>query len=368
MHILLVSGPDISLKEPYNSGIESFMVMLANQLVKAGNTVDVIARDADPAVSFTVIDPFVKARPIRNPLLRVKAERRAFAAIDTDAYDVIHYNMLYPHLYEAGAAFHKPSILTLHSPIGTKRLRAYKKFDRIADVTFVAISERSKEVWESALHVETPLIHNGIDLTLWPVKPEHHDDYLLWSARITEDKNPLAAIKLAQHLGKPLKIAGKIVDKRYFATRVKPYLNDKIQYVGHLKQQRLSELAQNASAYLATATWQEPFGLAALEMLASGVPVVGFDTAVPPDWNTECASVVPSTKWQDLIAPLESSPAITPQMCRSFATTMSIRHMAENYTHLYDEILRKPAAANDAVQYGNLLDGAGQRILSSQNN
>ena len=53
MKILLVSGPGISLKEPYDSGIEAFIVSFANQLVVVGHQVEVIAADADRAAAAT---------------------------------------------------------------------------------------------------------------------------------------------------------------------------------------------------------------------------------------------------------------------------------------------------------------------------
>lgn len=352
MNILLVSGPGISLKEPYSSGIESFMVSLANQLVSLGHTVDIIAQDADPTARFTVIDPFIASRGIRNDFLRQKKEQQEFRTIDAQKYDVIHYNMLYPHLYRAGAAFGKPSVLTLHSPKGSRRVRAYKKLARDSNVTFASISERNKDVWDKALGTDSRLIHNGIDLSLWPLKPRATGGYLIWSARINHEKNVAAAIKLANHLHLPLKIAGRIVDQSYFNTQVAPYLNDTIEYVGHLKQAELSKLAQNASAYLATATWQEPFGLAALEMLASGVKVVGFETAVPPDWCTDNVSVVPSADWHDLITPLQQSLAVAgdPTSCRAFASSMSVRRMAQDYSDLYHAItLEEPVKAIEYV-------------------
>ncbi|MBE7174505.1 MAG: hypothetical protein INR73_28295, partial [Williamsia sp.] len=58
LNILLVSGPSISLKEPYNSGIEAFIVSLAGQLVDEGHTVDVVAGEAEADVSFKLINQF----------------------------------------------------------------------------------------------------------------------------------------------------------------------------------------------------------------------------------------------------------------------------------------------------------------------
>jgi len=339
MKILLVSGPGISLKEPYNSGIEAFIVSFANQLVNEGHTVDVVAAQAEATAKFTLVNPFSLNASQKPGVLKRFKEVRRFKKLNVDGYDVVHYNMFYPHLIKAGLHFDKTSFLTLHSPADKKRVFIYKKLSRRNVLTFVAISERVKHQWDSALNRDVQLINNGINMELWPIKSADDRKYLLWSARINTEKNVVAAIHLARHMQLPLKIAGRITDQDYFDANVKPHLNNQIEYVGHVTQRELSNLAVKASAYLATATWQEPFGLAALEMLASGVPIVGFDTAVPPDWSHESVLTTSSLRWQDLISLIEQSSAISPNSCKEFASDMNIQNMALNYIKLYQERL-----------------------------
>jgi UDP-glucose:tetrahydrobiopterin glucosyltransferase len=216
-------------------------------------------------------------------------------------------------------------------------------------VTFVAISERIKRQWDEALNMHMPLINNGIEMDLWPTTSAEVRAYLLWSARINEEKNVAAAICVAKHMQLPLKIAGRIVDQHYFDEQVKPHLNDQIEYVGHLTQRELSSLAQKAFAYLATATWQEPFGLAALEMLASGMPIVGFTTAVPTDWEHESVLTTASLRWQDLVALVGKSNAISPDKCKQFASSMNIQKMTSNYLKLYSEVLLQKGVGIEAI-------------------
>ncbi|UKT64691.1 glycosyltransferase [Pedobacter mucosus] len=349
MKILLVSGPGISLKEPYNSGIEAFIVSFANQLVDDGHIVDVIASKAEATAKFTLVNPFSESITDNpNFILRLK-EKRQFKNLKTDLYDVIHYNMFYPHLLETGCRFNKPSFLTIHSPADKKRIAAYKRLSNGTDLVFVAISERVKHQWDKALGIDMPLINNGIDMSLWPKTSLKNPEYLLWSARINEQKNVAAAICVAQHMQLPLKIAGRIVDQNYFDEQVKPHLNSQIQYVGHVTQRELSSLAEKAFAYLATATWQEPFGLAALEMLASGIPVVGFHTAVPPNWMHESVLTTASLHWQDLVGLISKSSAILPASCVAFASTMNIQNMTSNYVKLYSAALLQKGIGEDAL-------------------
>ncbi|GAB3753782.1 glycosyltransferase [Spirosoma pomorum] len=357
MNILLMTGPGISLKEPYNSGIEAFIVSLANQLIGEGHVVDVVAGEAESGTEFTLVNPFPGSTTDKPNFFKRFNEKRQFKNLDVQSYDVIHYNMFYPHLLEAGLYFNKPSFLTLHSPADKKRIAKYKNLSQRTNVTFVAISERVKREWDQALGIDIPLIHNGIDMNRWPTSNSRGREYLLWSARINEEKNVEAAIRVAKQMQLPLKITGRIADQHYFDEHVKPHLNTQIQYVGHVTQRELSELAKKASVYLATATWQEPFGLAALEMLASGVPVVGFDTAVPPSWAHESVSTTASLRWQDLIGLVEKSNAISPSTCAAFASTMTVQTMTSSYVKLYRDVLlqqgigkKAPFADNRVVQ------------------
>lgn len=339
MNVLLVSGPGISLKEPFNSGIEAFIVSFANQLIDEGHSVGVIAEEAEASAKFTIVNPFDKPISEKHDFIKTSAEEHQFRNLDVGSYDVVHYNMFYPHLLEAGLHFNKTSFLTLHSPADEKRTFAYKELSRRSDIIFVAISERIKCQWEKVLGRNIPLINNGIEMSRWPTKNSTDGKYLLWAARINEEKNVAAAISLAQHMQLPLKIAGRIADQYYFDEYVKPNLNSQIQYVGHVTQRELSILAEKAYAYLATATWQEPFGLAALEMLASGVPIVGFNTAVPPNWKHESVLLTDSMRWQDLIELVIESKAISPDTCKEFASNMDIQNMTSSYINLYKDAL-----------------------------
>ncbi|AZI26832.1 glycosyltransferase [Pedobacter sp. G11] len=349
MRILLVSGPGISLKEPFDSGIEAFMVSFANQLINEGHIVDIIAAEADVDSKFTLINPFIESTSDTPNALECIREERQFRAMHIDQYDLIHYNMFYPHLLSAGLNFNKPSFLTLHSPADETRVSTYKQLSSNGKLKLVAISERIKSQWDEALGQDIPLINNGINMDIWPAKNSAKREYLLWSARINQKKNVADAIKLAKHMQLPLKIAGRIVDQSYFDDEVRPHLGNQIKYVGHLTQSELSRLSHRASAYLATATWQEPFGLAALEMLASGIPVVGYNTAVPPNWANESVFTTDSLRWQDLIRLVEQSYSISSETCRKFASSMSIQQMTVDYIKLYREALSQEANGDEIV-------------------
>ncbi|MCF2488656.1 glycosyltransferase [Dyadobacter sp. CY347] len=350
MKILLVAGPFISLREPYNGGTEAFIVEHANALVRLGHTVDVIARDADEKNLFNVIEfhesPLSMKDDAYRPCSEVLGQQHyqtlQYGMFDVSDYDVIHYNSFIPEIYSVGALHKTPSVLTLHLPPTEKFVLMYKFFIKHANVLPIGISKRMSQQWKAFLGRDVEVILNGILLEKWKLHARNADGYLLWSGRIAKEKNVEAAIKLANHLKLPLKIVGPIFDNKYFLEHVQPQLNERIEYISHATQHQLSKLVAGASAFLATATWEEPFGLSTVEMLASGLPVVGFNTAIPPELRHEKVSIaVDSHDWRDLVEPLEIAKKSEPEACRDFAASFDLKKTAAAYVKVYERIAKK---------------------------
>lgn len=350
MKILMVAGPFISLREPYNGGTEAFIVEHANALVRLGHTVDVIAKDADEKNLFQVIE-FQESplsmkddsyRPCPEPLGQRHYQVLQYGMFDVSGYDVIHYHSFIPEIYAVGALHKTPGVLTLHLPPTEKFVLMYRFFIKHAHVVPIGISNRMSEQWKASLDRDVEVILNGILLDKWKLHARNADGYLLWSGRIAKEKNVEAAIHLANYLNKPLKIVGPIFDQTYFRDQVEPQLNERIEYISHATQQQLSQLVAGASVFLATAIWEEPFGLSTVEMLASGLPVIGFNTAIPPELrNGKVSIAVDSHDWRDLIRPLELAIKSEPEACRDFAASFDLTKTSAAYVKVYERIVKK---------------------------
>ncbi|AMR32560.1 hypothetical protein A0256_14570 [Mucilaginibacter sp. PAMC 26640] len=349
MKILLVAGPSVSLREPYNGGTEAFIVEHANELVRLGHIVDVIAKDADEKNLFQVItfpeSPLSMKdssyRPCTEALGQQHYQTLQFGMFDVSVYDVIHYNSYIPEIYAIGALFKTPGVLTLHLPPTERFILMYKFFIQHAPVMPIGISGRMSEQWKAFLGQDVEVILNGIAIEKWKLNPRNTDGYLLWSGRIAKEKNVEAAIHLANHLKQPLKIVGAIFDQKYFDAHIQPQLNERIEYISHITQLQLTHVIAGASSYLATATWEEPFGLSTVEMLASGLPVVGFTSAIPPELRDgNVAIAVDSDNWRDLIKPLAIAKQATPEACRAFAARFDMAKTSAAYVSVYQRVAK----------------------------
>ena len=189
-----------------------------------------------------------------------------------ERFDVIH-----SHVETLGFLFARhcptPVVTTLHG-----RLDAWGIPELIAefsDIPLVAISESQRRWAEDANWVAT--IHHGLPLEAMPFS-ERTGDYLAFVGRITPEKGIADCIELARRTRLPLKMAAKVYDeheKAHFREVVQPAIDEGIvEFLGELGQLERDPLYAGALATVMMGAWPEPFGLVAIESLATGTPVI----------------------------------------------------------------------------------------------
>lgn len=166
-----------------------------------------------------------------------------------------------------------PLVYTLHH----ERSEAQTAYYRMqgSGVDFVAISER-----QASLHkeLETTVIHHGLDPTLYP-SGEGKGGFLAFLGRLSYVKGPDTAILVAGLVGKELRLGGgrHEIDGEFFETVVEPLCQQNhVRLLGELSHEPKVQLLAEAEALLFPIRWEEPFGLAMIEAMLCGCPVVAF--------------------------------------------------------------------------------------------
>jgi glycosyltransferase involved in cell wall biosynthesis len=259
---------------PTYAGTERVVAALAEELHRRGHRVTLFA-PGDSQVSCELVPTVPQSlwtTEYRGDVSTFINVSLAMAWAQHERFDIIH-----SHVETLGFLFARycptPVVTTLHG-----RLDAYGIPELLAefdDIPLVAISESQRRWGEAANWVAT--IHHGLPLEMMPFS-DQPGSYLAFVGRITPEKGIADCIELARRARLPLKIAAKVYDeheKEHFAEVVEPAIEEGVvEFLGELGQLERDPLYAGALATVMMGAWPEPFGLVAIESLATGTPVI----------------------------------------------------------------------------------------------
>jgi glycosyltransferase involved in cell wall biosynthesis len=319
-------------------GTERIVAYLTDELVEMGHDVTLFA-SGDSITSATLqsgspralrLDPSIRDHiaPLIVMLETVAQRAREF--------DVLHLHcdyLGYPVLARTGVPF----LATLHGRLDLPELKLiYKAF---ADVPVVSISNSQREPLPEPRYVAT--VHHGLPEGL--LRPDDGGGgYLAFLGRISPEKAPDRAIRIAAQAGMKLKIAAKIdrVDREYFAAEIEPLLaQPHVEFLGEIAEHQKSEFLGKAAGLLFPIAWREPFGLAMIEAMACGTPVIALRNGSVPEVIDEGVT--------GFIVDDEATAASAAGQLRLLDRTLirtvfeqrfTARRMAEDYIRIYQHL------------------------------
>jgi glycosyltransferase involved in cell wall biosynthesis len=262
-------------------------------------------------------------------------------------FDIVHLHvdyLGYPMLRRIGVPF----VTTLHGRLDLPELkRVYEIFD---DVPVVSISDAQREPLPQANYIAT--VHHGIPEQLLLPRLSG-GSYLAFLGRISPEKAPDTAIRIAAKAGMPLKIAAKVdaVDQQYFAARIEPMLTaPHVEFIGEISDRQKAEFLGNAAALLFPIAWREPFGLAMIEAMACGTPVIGFrNGSVPEVIDDGVNGFVVDDEEQAVVAAKRLDRLDRRRIRQSFEQRFTARRMAEDYLKIYRGLIARDRPLRQAV-------------------
>ncbi|MCK4806655.1 MAG: glycosyltransferase family 4 protein, partial [Candidatus Aegiribacteria sp.] len=231
----------------------------------------------------------------------------------------------------------------------------YQRFCRVICVSLAAASELAE--WIPEVSGKLEVIFNGIDLSEFSDKPRARgtgSKTILSVGRLTEAKNYLAAIEAFSLLRSrtSLDLQYCIAGGGTLETVLKKYalelgVSDSVKFLGEVSD--ISSLMKQADVFFMPSS-REGFGIAAVEAMASGLPVVasnlpGIGDVVGRDQH--CGILVdpgsPSEMAEALLRLLEDD-ILSWRMGSNGserAGTFSIEITTDKYLELYENILKK---------------------------
>lgn len=283
MRIVLLAHHVAPVRPPFAGGVESFTWYLGRWLARRGHQVLAYApRGSEiPGVEVRELDLEVRLSDaarcdVDMPPEHFMAAHHAYQRVmlelraDPDACDLVHSNTLHYLPLLLSATLPVPVLTTLHTPPTPWLESALRSLSRHGRVPLSAVSPATRAAWADVVP-DTPVIRNGVDPAAWPAGAGGPG--AVWSGRIVPEKAPHLAIEACRAAGRPLTLAGPVIDRAYWEAEVRPRLGDGARYAGHLDHADLAGLIGRSAVALMTPAWDEPFGLAAAESMACGTPV-----------------------------------------------------------------------------------------------
>jgi glycosyltransferase involved in cell wall biosynthesis len=338
-------------------GTERVVAYLTDALVELGHEVTLFASgDSNTKAQLAPIWPrALRLDPSVHDYFAPLFMQLETVARRAHEFDIIHCHLdyfAYPMLRLLGI----PSVTTLHGRLDLPELpHLYKMFP---ETPVVSISDSQREPLPEANYVAT--IHHGLPQNSLQKGPG--GKYLAFLGRISPEKAPDAAIRIAARAGMPLKIAAKVdkVDQEYFKTKIEPLLaGADVEFIGEIGEHQKSEFLGNATALLFPIAWREPFGLVMIEAMACGTPVIAFNNGSVPEVleNGLTGHIVSSE--DEAVAALRSVPSMSRDRIRAeFDRRFTAQHMAQNYLKLYARLSKMRSAASAAAAEPAFLKGA----------
>ncbi len=335
-------------------GTERIVSWLTDELVRQGHDVTLFASgDSITAANLIACTPEAirLSDTMRDylPHTLMMADRAHRMA---DAFDVLHFHVDMFHFPLFRGMPHR-ALTTLHGRQDIPDLWPF--YRAFPEMPLVSISDAQRGPIPDANFAAT--VQHGLPVDLHRPSYDPRGGYLAFLGRISAEKRPDRAIRIARALGVPLKIAAKVddVDRGYFEAEIRPLLGEGgVEFIGEVDERAKTRFLGEARALLFPIDWPEPFGLVMIEAMACGTPVLAFRHGSVPE-------VVEDGVTGRIVGSVAEAVAALPQVMamdrrkvrRRFEERFTAERMAHDYVALYAEQaalaeLDGPAARVDA--------------------
>jgi glycosyltransferase involved in cell wall biosynthesis len=322
-------------------GTERIVAFLTDELVSQGHDVTLFA-SGDSVTDAKLEAGWPRALrldPSLRDFLAPHMRMMELVARRADEFDIVHLHLDYLG-YSALQRSGVPFISTLHGRLDLPELKPL--YEVFSDVPLVSISDSQRE----------PLPHSSYIRTIYHGLPERlllpafgAGGYLAFLGRISPEKAPDAAIRIAAKAGMKIKIAAKVdkVDRQYFTEKIKPLLSQShVEFLGEIGDEAKAEFLGNAAALIFPIAWREPFGLAMIETMACGTPVIAMrQGSVPEVVDEGITGFVVGTEDEAAAAARRLHDLDRAHIRHVFESRFTARRMADDYLALYRGLIAK---------------------------
>jgi glycosyltransferase involved in cell wall biosynthesis len=321
-------------------GTERIVSYLTEELVRLGHEVTLFA--SGDSITNAELAPCC-TRGLRSDLTVRDIIPHFMLMIDkvrerAEQFDILHFHLDLFHfpLFRSLAA---RTLTTLHGRQDLSDLKPF--YNRFDEMPLISISNDQRKPLPHANFVAT--IHHGIPAALH--QPSFaHGDYLAFLGRISAEKRPDRAIRIARAAGIPVKIAAKVdkVDEDYFRNDILPLIDGPgVEFIGEINEREKTKFLGEAAALLFPVDWPEPFGLVMIEAMACGTPVLALRCgSVAEVIENGITGKVVNSELEAIAALPEILSYDRRVVRRRFEERFTAARMAKDYVGIYRRLLK----------------------------
>lgn len=320
-------------------GTERVVAYLTDELVRRGHEVTLYA-SGDSRTSAELVPLVPKALRLEGAYTNATVfETIQLESVLREArrYDIIHFHTSHVH-YPATRRLEAPTLTTLHGRLDIPELsQLYWTFN---DTPVVSISEAQRAPVPHANWQAT--VYHGLPLDLFRYNGEP-ESYFAFVGRISSEKRVDRAIEIATAAQTPLRIAAKVdpADRAYHESEIRPLLdNPLVDFIGEVDDEGKQEVIGGAKALLFPIDWPEPFGLAMIESMACGTPVIAFRRGSVPEVVDDGATGFVVESVEEATRAVRRVDDLSRHRVRTvFEQRFTAERMARDYVDAYTQIV-----------------------------
>ena len=379
----MIAPPWLPVPPNGYGGIENVIHSLVPELIRLGVEVELFAPGDSKLKSVRlnyayedsqykhILRPQYETGPISTGHILHAVNR----ILEAGNFDIIHdhNNYLGPLVFAHAAEALPPVIHTLHNP-GFVKSEAeaeqpeagvmWRELAKAKNLYFVGLSKAMQRSAPNAIrHLLLKPVYNAVSLRDFPFR-EKKSNYFITLGSFKPEKGADIAVRACIATGSKLKMAGVVnnlvsrsqvmlelanpssryrtyTDFRYFSDSIMPHLYDNnIEYVGNVRGPEKMRFIGKARALLFPIQWEEPFGMAVIEALACGTPVIAMNRGAMPELIIHGKTGFLAKDEAEFKRYMTEVDKLNPADCReSVAEKFSAGTMASKYLERYREAI-----------------------------
>lgn len=253
-------------------------------------------------------------------------------------YDLIHAFHLAPKILPFVNLTKTPTVFTLHDPMSASWNKSVGYCPWRNKAHYISISDNQRKGMPNLNYAGT--VYNGLEIEKFKFKKKR-GNYLAFLGRYSFEKGADVAVSVAVKSKEKLKMAGTVWGGGFYDEKIKPHLQkNKIEDLGFLNSEKVSDFLRNAKALLFPIRWEEPFGLVMIEAMACGTPVIAFDNGAVSEIVVDGKTGFIVENEKEMIEALKKTDQINRADCRKYIEdNFTIEKMVEEHEKIYEKIV-----------------------------